>query len=207
MITLQPDEHILLIARRHPFFLFLEMIPLLPLLILPILFVILGQFVDIGNYLERQTSVMTENAGVTYEPTQWNTEESTPVTSQSERALPVLVVSIWLLLLWIAGFVIWTDYYLDVLVLTNKKIIDIEQKALFSRETTSLPLEKIQDITVNVDGILAAYFQFGNLEIQTAGENTKIIVRFIKNPNEVKKDVMTAYESAMQKTREVKIVG
>ena len=40
---------------------------------------------------------------------------------------------IWLLFLWIAFFIEWTNYYLDVWYITNKKIIDIEQKRLFHR--------------------------------------------------------------------------
>jgi len=58
------------------------------------------------------------------------------------------LLSAWMLILWVLLFVIWTNYFLDVLILTNKKVIDIEQKGLFSREISSFPLERIQDITL-----------------------------------------------------------
>ncbi|MCI0542391.1 PH domain-containing protein [bacterium] len=213
MITLQPGEHIILAARRHPFFLFLEMIPLLPLILLPLLLIILGQFVDIGSYLDRQTNRVAVETGI-ITPLPDNLQEDSeefPASSRgagnNHRALPVLLVGVWLLLVWIAIFVIWTDYYLDVLILTNKKIIDIEQRGLFVREVTSLPLEKIQDATVSTEGIIATLFHFGNLEIQTAGESRKMIIQFIADPNTLKGEIMRAYEKVAQTPREVRVVN
>ena len=39
------------------------------------------------------------------------------------------------------------DYYLDVWIITNKRIIDIEQKNLFNRVIAEHELDKIQDVT------------------------------------------------------------
>src|SRR6185369_10156599 len=36
--------------------------------------------------------------------------------------------SLWLLFLWISFFIEWTKYYLDVWYVTEKRIIDVEQK-------------------------------------------------------------------------------
>lgn len=200
MITLQNDEHLILTARRHPFFLFLEMIPLLPLFALPLLLVIAAQYVDIDTLLERQTTEFMEKTGISpVPPVQMIAPDGSIIMVPGEelpdvnpRALPVFAGSVWLLLLWIALFVVWTDYYLDVLLLTNKKLIDVEQRALFSREVTSLSLERIQDITVNTEGILASLLHFGHLEIQTAGAEKKIVVRFLQNPDTIKHHILEA---------------
>jgi len=85
--------------------------------------------------------------------------------------------SIWLLLLWIIFFVEWTDYYLDMLVVTNKRLIDIEQKGFFNREITSFFFAQIQDITVETRGVVRTLFHFGDLHIQTAGHSHEIIVK------------------------------
>src|SRR4051812_49369848 len=36
--------------------------------------------------------------------------------------------TIWVLIVWIIIFIAWTDFYLDAWIITNKRLIDIEQK-------------------------------------------------------------------------------
>lgn len=99
----------------------------------------------------------------------------------------------------------WTDFYLDVLVVTDHRIINIEQKALFARETSSLHLDKIQDVSVEVFGILATFLSFGNLKIQTAGEMEEFIIKGIKDPDAIKQTILEQHEKAMIKLRTVRI--
>lgn len=63
----------------------------------------------------------------------------------------------------------WIEYYLDVWVITSERIIDIEQKTLFHREISEMPLDRIQNVTVEIPGFLATVLGFGNVKIQTAG--------------------------------------
>src|SRR5688572_1534757 len=51
---------------------------------------------------------------------------------------------------WLMFYIAWTNYYLDVFLVTNKRVIDIEQFGLFSRDVVELRLEDIQDIKVEV---------------------------------------------------------
>jgi len=208
MITLDKDEHIILSARRHPFFLFLELLPLLPLILIPLILIILAQFVDISAFLAQSTERTIETVN-TIAPVaapvpdiQGGIADGLIETGGNARALAVLITTVWLLLVWIAGFMIWTDYYLDVLILTNKKIVDIEQQGLFAREVSSLPLGKIQDVTVGTQGILATFFHFGNLKIQTAGASPEIIVRYLRDPSGVKEEIMRAYHSHNTRARD-----
>lgn len=85
--------------------------------------------------------------------------------------------SLWLLLLWIIFFVEWTDYYLDLWVITDRRIVDVEQKGFFHREVTSFKFEQIQDITVETHGFIETFFKFGTLHIQTAGHNREIVIK------------------------------
>ena len=41
---------------------------------------------------------------------------------------------IWILVIWTVMYVSWTDYYLDTWTITDKRIIDINQNGLFSRQ-------------------------------------------------------------------------
>lgn len=96
------------------------------------------------------------------------------------------VATAWLFVVWILFFVSLTNYYLDVLVVTNLRIIYIEQIGLFARELAELRLENVQDIKVEVVGFLASLMDFGNLHLQTAGEHKEFIVRNIPKPHATK---------------------
>jgi len=107
----------------------------------------------------------------------------------------LLVYGGWLLLLWMMFFIMWTNYYLDALVITNKRVIDIEQFSLFSRDIVDVPMEKIQDIKVKVSGFLPTMLNFGDVHIQTAGQSPEIIVRNLMEPDKVQKIVSQQYHS------------
>jgi len=107
---------------------------------------------------------------------------------------------VWLLLLWILFFVEWTDYYLDVLVVTNKRIVQIEQKGFFNREVTSFFYAQIQDITVETAGFIKTFLKFGHLHIQTAGHNHEIIIKDAHNPEQARSLILRLQEQAGSKS-------
>lgn len=111
-----------------------------------------------------------------------------------------LLCSIYYGFAWIILFVGFSDYYLDVLFITNKRIMSVEQRGLFNRVVSELELEMIQDITSVVYGPIRTIFDFGDLEIQTASENTKIRPKDIPHPVKVRRKIMELCE-AMDKER------
>lgn len=76
---------------------------------------------------------------------------------------------LWTLLMWVAIFTAWTDYYLDIWTVTNLRIIAIDQRGLFNRSIASFRYERLQDINIEINGIIATILDFGNMEAQTAG--------------------------------------
>ncbi|MHA1748185.1 MAG: hypothetical protein ACTSYF_06020 [Promethearchaeota archaeon] len=68
------------------------------------------------------------------------------------------------------ALIFWTVYYLNVLIITNKRIIDVEQHSLFRREVSEFMLVKVQDVTIEIPNFTASLFKFGNIIVQTAGE-------------------------------------
>lgn len=94
--------------------------------------------------------------------------------------------SLFFIFAWIAFFILWVDYYFDVWIVTDKRLVNIEQKGLFSQENSELPLEKIQDVLPDVKGTFPTFFNYGQLEVQTAGGREKFIFRDIPDPYGVK---------------------
>lgn len=106
----------------------------------------------------------------------------------------LFVYSLWLLILWVAFFVEWTDYYLDLWIVTDRRVIDIEQKGFFHREVTSFSFRQIQDITIETRGIIQTFFKFGTLHIQTAGHDRDILINSAENPEDVRTLVLKYQE-------------
>ena len=109
---------------------------------------------------------------------------------QNFKIFSAFLRNLFFILIWITFFLIWVDYYLDVWIITDRRIVNIEQKGLFSRIVSELELENIQDITSDVKGIIPTFLNYGNLFVQTAAEKERFIFRNIPNPYEVKDMVM-----------------
>lgn len=103
--------------------------------------------------------------------------------------------------LWIGTFILWVDYYMDVLIVTNERLIDVQQAGLFSRIVSELDLRRIQDITSEVNGPLETIFGFGDVYIQTASEDNRFKMRSIPNPVETRRKITDLYNAAIEKDK------
>ena len=106
------------------------------------------------------------------------------------------IYGIIIMLTWILLFYWWTDYYLDVWVITNKKLIAIEQVGLFGRQISTLHFSKVQDVSSDIMGIVATFMKFGNVEVQTAAEEDNFVIKQVAGPDNVRtkiNEVLSAY--------------
>ncbi|NBD73657.1 PH domain-containing protein [Patescibacteria group bacterium] len=109
---------------------------------------------------------------------------------------------VWLAFVLPLATIAWTDYYLDTLVITDARLIAIEQKGLFSREVSSFRLDRIQDVTIEVEGLIATLLDFGTIHIQTAGEAREFLATYIPQPERVREAVSRAHNQAIERTQE-----
>ncbi|MBI2020973.1 PH domain-containing protein [Candidatus Giovannonibacteria bacterium] len=88
--------------------------------------------------------------------------------------LPIFAFSfvVYLMILVLILFIFWADYHLDMWIITNERIVDVEQKGLFYREISEFALERVQDVTIEMPGMLPTLLGYGNIIIQTAGEKS-----------------------------------
>lgn len=119
--------------------------------------------------------------------------------SDQARNLFLLLENLFFTLTWIVSFLIWVDYYFDIWIVTDRRIVNIEQKGLFSRRISELELEKVQDITTDVRGVIPTFLNYGDLLVQTAAEQEKFLFRNIPDPYSVKDLIMN-----LQKKQEMK---
>lgn len=97
----------------------------------------------------------------------------------------ILIAFIWILLMWALMFRVITDYYLDVIRITNLRVLDVDQKGLFYRNIAAMRLANIQDVTVDSSGVFATLLRYGTIKIQSAGEDTEFVIQYVANPEEV----------------------
>jgi uncharacterized membrane protein YdbT with pleckstrin-like domain len=99
-----------------------------------------------------------------------------------------------LLFVWFYAFLIWIDYYFDVWIITNERIVNIEQKGLFLRRSSDLEFAKIQDVTTDIVGLIPTILNYGDVYVQTAGEVERFKFRQVPDPNAIKSLVMDRYK-------------
>ncbi len=159
LIKLEEDENILQTVRKHWFILFEQVAGIVIVGILP--FVLLIAFAS--------------------------SETVTHIFSQLHvtGSLVSFFLGAWLCIILITLFGIWTDYYLDLWIITNKRIISIDQQGFFRRSVSSFRFERLQDITVDIHGFIETLLDFGKIKADTAGHEP-FIIRGIPNPRGVK---------------------
>ena len=72
------------------------------------------------------------------------------------------------------------NWYYNVGIITNKRVIDVDFFSIFYKEITVARLGNIQDITTKSGGYIQAFFDYGTIFIQTAGTDAN--VEFINVP-------------------------
>jgi membrane protein YdbS with pleckstrin-like domain len=104
--------------------------------------------------------------------------------------LAVLLACTYYLGIYLFFYAQFIDYYLDIWVVTNDRIVDIEQLGLFSRTISEVDLFRIQDVTTDVHGFFATIFHYGNVSIKTASANINIVFRNVSHPNKIRESLI-----------------
>ncbi len=103
-------------------------------------------------------------------------------TPSNIRYIVYLVSLMYLSYYFLVMFIGWLDEMLDIIVVTNQRIISIEQVNLFQNTASETNLPMIQDVKGRKKGILGGIFHFGEIEIQTAGEKIAFHIQDVGKP-------------------------
>lgn len=180
MITLGENEKIYLAKRRHPLVFWLELAPLLIFFLIIVSLAIKIVFISSLSWPD------------------WLIKFIPRLLEFNLRYFLFLLLSLLSLIFWIIIFIITADYYLDCWIVTNERTIHTELKGLFNRVFSTIPHDKIQDITVETRGILPTIFRYGDLHIETAGEFQEFVFRDIPDPYGTKDVIFKAREEFLK---------
>ena len=176
MIEIGHEEKILRIVRRHWFALLGEAAFIITLLVMPLILMVVVSFLPVGKVL-----ILT----------------GAPLYAEA------FLVFTWMFIVWMLGWLLWTDYYLDMLIITDKRIFDIEQLGLFSRQSGSFRMDRIQNVSVEQKGIISTLLNFGTIKIETAGETELFSATMISHPYDVKRLIDSCQDDEVERSQPV----
>ncbi len=180
MVKLRENEKILQIKRRHIAILAIELTPIALFFIAGVIGAVFVFFVPF-SLPDTLTDIF-------------------PVLLEMKLQLILLYgILIALTLVWQITFVIFANYYLDCWIVTDERTIHTELKSLFNRLLSTVPHARIQDITVNVSGIMPTVLKYGDLQIQTAGKFHEFIFRQVPDPYKTKEVIFRAQKEYFRK--------
>ena len=169
-LKLHSGEHIILSLRKHPLIAFGQLIPFIVLDYLP--------------YLLPKAAAFAEASApaITFSPAAY-LSFGNPWFD--------FIVGIYWLFVWMGAFGVFTNYFLDQWIVTNERIIDINQKTFWYRDVSSLFLDRVQNVETETGGFFGTLFGFGTVSIESAGaEIGKVRMAGLSHPNTVRDTIL-----------------
>lgn len=93
-------------------------------------------------------------------------------------------------------FLYWVGHHLysyrqSVSIITNERIISVLQRGFFNAKITEAELNRIQDVSSDIKGVLQTAFGFGDVTIRTASESLLVLVN-VPKPYDVQQAIVRA---------------
>lgn len=79
------------------------------------------------------------------------------------------------------------NWYFNIYIITDERIIDVDFYSLIYKEVSEAKLEKIEDVTATTAGFWGAVFNYGTIAIQTAAEKREFEFEAVPYPAKVTK--------------------
>ncbi|MDO8513758.1 MAG: PH domain-containing protein [bacterium] len=95
-----------------------------------------------------------------------------------------------------AGFLVGYRWYLwsnSNYMLTNQRIIKVDQSSIFHRVISEMELDRIQDISTEMKGPIQMMINFGTIHIKTASSNEGMELASVTDPYDVQQQIVKAH--------------
>ncbi|MCA9832143.1 MAG: hypothetical protein KC495_16905, partial [Dehalococcoidia bacterium] len=91
----------------------------------------------------------------------------------------------WFVFWAVRSYFSWFRYNNDIWVITDQRIVDSTKRHWFHHSMASADLDDVEDIAIRKEGLFATAFNFGNVHLQTAGEQANFVLSGIPKPGDV----------------------
>jgi len=90
-------------------------------------------------------------------------------------------------------------YNNDIFIVTDQRVINIDQSGFFARRVSEAELENIQNVTYEIKGPVRSMLNFGDIIIATAGNTIGLTLRNVENPHFIQEKIVELQKKAKQK--------
>ncbi len=171
-IELEDGEQVLVTVRKHWFVIMMELLSIIFVGLLPV----------IGCLVLLKLPFSLEVIGL----------------FETYMSTILFLLAFWLLLTTFAATIAWTRYFLDLWVITDRRIIVIEQFSFFNRKVSNFRLERMQDIKVTIRGIIPTLLNYGTITAQTASAaESNFTSPALPDPRELQSLIQTAMDKRL----------
>jgi len=104
------------------------------------------------------------------------------------------IVSILLLVSLLFLYIEWLNNELDMYVITNKRIIGIDQVSFLNRTISECSLADVQEVNSKTKWVLANIFDYGSVTIQTAWNASNFHMAIVPKPMQSARQILNIVE-------------
>lgn len=151
------DETILLFLRRHPITNVPWILASIIFILIPPLLLLLSPFIFANNAL----------------------------TAQLPSSYVTVLLSFYYLVILAFVFINFIDWFYNVSLITNKRIVDIDFSDIVYHNVAATKIDLIEDVDYTQTGFVRAFFNYGDVEVQTAAEKTLFDFSAVPQPARV----------------------
>jgi membrane protein YdbS with pleckstrin-like domain len=105
--------------------------------------------------------------------------------------LNILFLLVFLLFLYVS----WLDHELDMYIITNNRIVWVDQTAFLNRTVSECNLWQVQEVNSTTKGFFANMLNYGTLLIHTAWTNTTMQMDFSPNAMQQARKILNIVDS------------
>ncbi|MCX6807003.1 MAG: PH domain-containing protein [Candidatus Berkelbacteria bacterium] len=105
----------------------------------------------------------------------------------------------WLIFGGVWAFRTWYNFQKSNYILTNMRLINIDQNGVFYKSVSETPLEKIQDIGFEIKGFWPSMWDYGTISVQTAGATERFALKFVEEPRKIKDQLIATIQKVVPK--------
>jgi len=88
------------------------------------------------------------------------------------------------------AFIRWLEDEIDIIIVTNERMIFVDQISFMHRVISETELSQIQDVKHVSKGIFSNLFNFGSLVVQTAAEKMLFEIHHVRDPYAMARRIM-----------------
>lgn len=74
-------------------------------------------------------------------------------------------------------------------LVTNQRVINVDQRGFFNRVITETDYAKIQEVTNSTAGMIGTTFNIGEINILTAGKESQLAIKNIPDPYSIQQEI------------------